>query len=92
MSGGPDGLRADRLTCLIIRLIIQTTRRDWSGSVWTDEPSNVSSPDPSGADQIDAEQATGQLIASRLPWQSAWQSTSQYQTGLWRSPWIWHLT
>jgi hypothetical protein len=25
-------------------------------------------------------------------WQSAWQSTSQHQTGLRRSGWIWHLT
>jgi hypothetical protein len=44
---------------LIIRLIIQTIRRDRMGAVWTDEASNVSRPDPSGADQIDAEhQAT----------------------------------
>jgi hypothetical protein len=44
---------------LIIRLIIQTIRPDPSGSVQTDDPSNLSSPDPSGADQIDAEhQAT----------------------------------
>ena len=44
---------------LIIRLIIQTIRRDPSGSVWTDEAPNVSRPDPSGADQIVAEhQAT----------------------------------
>jgi hypothetical protein len=43
------------LTCLIIRLIIQTIRLDPSGSVWTDDPSNVSRPDRSGADQIDAE-------------------------------------
>jgi hypothetical protein len=40
---------------LIIRLIIQTIRRDRSGAVWTDEASNLSRPDPSGADQIDAE-------------------------------------
>jgi hypothetical protein len=44
---------------LIIRLIIQTIRRDPSGAVWTDEPSNVSRLDPSGANHIDAEhQAT----------------------------------
>jgi hypothetical protein len=44
---------------LIIRLIIQTILLDPSGVVWTDEAPNVSSPDPSGADQIDAEhQAT----------------------------------
>jgi hypothetical protein len=40
---------------LIIRLIIQTIRQDPSGSVQTDEASNASRPDPSGADQIDAE-------------------------------------
>jgi hypothetical protein len=44
---------------LIIRLIIQTIRRDPSGSVWIDEASDVSRPDRSGADQIDAKhQAT----------------------------------
>jgi hypothetical protein len=40
---------------LIIRLIIQTIRRDPSGPVWIDEAPNVSRPDPSGADQTDAE-------------------------------------
>jgi hypothetical protein len=40
---------------LIIPMIIQTIRLDPSGSVWTDEASNVSSLDPSGAIQIDAE-------------------------------------
>jgi hypothetical protein len=40
-------------------LIIQTIRRDPSRSVWIDEASNLSRPDPSGADRIDAEhQAT----------------------------------
>jgi hypothetical protein len=49
----------ERLIFLIIRLIIQTIRRGPSGAVWTDEASNVSRPDRSGADQIDAEhQAT----------------------------------
>jgi hypothetical protein len=32
-------------------LIIQTIRRDRSGSVWIDDPPNVSRPDPSGADR-----------------------------------------
>jgi hypothetical protein len=51
--------RAPHLTGLIIRLIIQTIRRDPTASVWIDEASNVSRPDPTGADQIDAEhQAT----------------------------------
>jgi hypothetical protein len=36
-------------------LIIQTIRRDPSGSDQIDDPSNVSRLDPSGADQIDAE-------------------------------------
>jgi hypothetical protein len=43
---------------LIIRLIIQTMLLDPSGAVWTDEASNVSRLDPSGADQIDAEHPT----------------------------------
>jgi hypothetical protein len=47
-------------------LIIQTIRRDRSRSVQTDDPSNVSRPDPSGADQIDAEhQATDLEALSR---------------------------
>jgi hypothetical protein len=54
-----------RLGCLIIRLIIQTIRRDPSGSVWIDEASNVSRPDPSGPDRIDAEhQATDLAISA----------------------------
>jgi hypothetical protein len=40
---------------LIIRLIIQTIRRDPSESVWIDEAPNLSSEDPSGADQSDVE-------------------------------------
>jgi hypothetical protein len=40
---------------LIIRLIIQTILLYPSGAVWTDEASNLSSLDPSGAVQIDAE-------------------------------------
>jgi hypothetical protein len=36
-------------------MIIQTILLDPSGAVWTDEALNVSRPDPSGADQIDAE-------------------------------------
>jgi hypothetical protein len=44
---------------LIIRLIIQTIRRDPTGSDQIDEAPNVSRPDPTGADQTDAEhQAT----------------------------------
>jgi hypothetical protein len=40
---------------LIIPMIIQTILLDPSEAVWTDGPSNVSSLDPSGAVQIDAE-------------------------------------
>ena len=47
---------------LIIHLIIHTIRQDPSGSVWTDDPSNVSRPDPSGADQIDAEHQATDLV------------------------------
>jgi hypothetical protein len=56
---------------LIIRLIIQTIRLVPSGSVWPDEAVNVSRPDPSGADQIDAEhQATDlvvRIVDSQIP-------------------------
>jgi hypothetical protein len=46
-------------------LIIQTIRRDPSGSDQIDEASNVSRPDPSGADQTDAEhQATDLTVGS----------------------------
>jgi hypothetical protein len=40
---------------LIIHLIIQTILLDLSRAAWTDEASNVSRLDSSGADQIDAE-------------------------------------
>ena len=40
---------------LIIPMIIQMIRLLPSGAVWTDEPSDVSSLDPSGAVQSDAE-------------------------------------
>jgi hypothetical protein len=53
------------LPCLIIRLIIQTIRRVPSRSDWIDEASNLSRPDRSGADQIDAEhQATDLAVGS----------------------------
>jgi hypothetical protein len=53
--------RRSRAACLAIRflvgcaLIIQTIGLDPLGAVWTDDASNVSRLDPSGADQIDAE-------------------------------------
>jgi hypothetical protein len=64
---------------LIIRLIIQTIRLDLSGSDQIDEASNVSRPDPSGADQIDAEhlsngvgsQLVGVVIAAVWGWRPA---------------------
>jgi hypothetical protein len=40
---------------LIIPMIIQTILLDRSGAVWTDEASNVSRLDRSGAVQVDAE-------------------------------------
>jgi hypothetical protein len=53
---------------LIIRLIIQTIRQDPSGAVWIDGASDVSRPDRSGADQIDAEhQATDLAVGVRIP-------------------------
>ena len=36
-------------------MIIQTILLDPSGAVWTDEESNLSRPDPTGAIQVDAE-------------------------------------
>jgi hypothetical protein len=52
------------LPCLIIRLIIHTIRLDRTRSVWTDEASNVSRLDPSGAVQTDAQhQATDLVLA-----------------------------
>jgi hypothetical protein len=71
---------------LIIRLIIQTIRRDPSGSVWTDEASNVSRPDRSGADQIDADhQATDLAVGGSNPSRRAHHCSS---AALWqgRSP------
>ena len=51
-------------------LIIQTIRRDPSGSVWVDDPYDVNRPDRSGADQIDVEHQATDLVLriSRLPW------------------------
>jgi hypothetical protein len=53
---------------LIIRLIIHTILLYPSRAVWIDEASNVSRPDPSGANQIDAEhQATDLAVGVRIP-------------------------
>jgi hypothetical protein len=56
--GGKDSA----LHRLIIRVIIQTIRRDRSGSDQIDDLSNVSRPDPSGADQIDVEHQATDLV------------------------------
>ena len=57
--------RQNWLPCLIIRLIILTIRREPSRSIWIDDPSDVSRPDRSGVDQIDAEhQATDLAVRS----------------------------
>jgi len=70
---------------LIIRLIIQTIQQDPSGSVWIDEAPNVSRPDPSGADQIDAEHQATDLVPgcsrSRHSLEPGWmvRSPSPYQ-------------
>jgi hypothetical protein len=45
-------------------LVIQTILLYPSGAVWTDEASNVSRPDPSGADQIDAKHQATELMGS----------------------------
>jgi hypothetical protein len=47
-------------------MIIQTILLDPSGAVWTDEASNLSRPDRSGADQIDAEHPTSQSRVARF--------------------------
>jgi hypothetical protein len=53
---------------LIIRLIIHTILLYPSRAVWIDEASNVSRPDPSGANQIDAEhQATDLAVGGSNP-------------------------
>ena len=68
---------------MIIRLIIQTIRRDPSGPVQIDEASDVSRPDPSGADQIDAEhQATDLML-------SGGAITPHLPFDLWRGNAVW---
>jgi hypothetical protein len=68
----------ERLIFLIIRLIIQTIRRNRTRSVWIDEASNVSRPDPSGADQIDAEhQAMDLAVGGSNPSRRATISPAQ---------------
>jgi hypothetical protein len=65
-------------------MIIQTILLYPIGAVWTDEASNVSRLDPSGADQIDAEhQATDLAVGIRFPRGSAWSFS-------WSFPLPWH--
>src|SRR5207249_12021931 len=64
---------------LIIRLIIQTIRLDPSGSIWIDEPFNLSSPDPSGADQFDAEHQSTDLAVGVPVWPWIGQRWSRVQ-------------
>jgi hypothetical protein len=52
------GIRLKIGCALIIPMIIQTILLYPSGSVWTDEASSVSRPDPAGAIQTDAEHPT----------------------------------
>jgi hypothetical protein len=64
---------------LIIRLIIQTIRQDPSGSVWTDDPSDVSRLDRSGADQTDVEhQPTDLAVGGSNPSRRAKHAVQQY--------------
>jgi hypothetical protein len=46
---------------LNIPMIIQTIVLDPSGAVWTDDAPNLSRPDPTGTDQIDAEHQATEL-------------------------------
>jgi hypothetical protein len=72
---------------LIIRLIIQTIRRDPSGSDGIDEAPNVSSPDPSGADQSDAEhQATDLPLGLSHPSDGSSPKRARLDRDGWRCP------
>jgi hypothetical protein len=64
---------------LIIRLIIQSIRQAPSGAVWTDEAPNVSRPDPSAADQIDAEHQATDLAVGSNPSRRASADTALYR-------------
>ena len=64
---------------LIIRLIIQTIRRDPSGPDAIDEASDVSRQYPSGADQVDAEH---QATDWRLGFESLAARTTPQASGL----------
>ena len=68
VAWSPPNRGAD-VAWLIIRLIIQTIRRDPFGSDQIDEVPNLNSPDRSGAVQIDVEhQATDLAVGFDLSW------------------------
>ena len=56
-------------------LIIQTILLYPSGAVWTDEASNVSRPDPSGADQTDVEHQATDLAVELDHTDFRWRKT-----------------
>jgi hypothetical protein len=64
---------------LIIPMIIQTIILDPSGAVWTDEPSNVSRLDRSGAVQIDAEHPSRNRKVAGLEPLHFWMEGTQTQ-------------
>jgi hypothetical protein len=77
---------------LIIRLIIQTIRRDPTGSDQIDEAPNLSRADPSEADQTDAEHQSTDLVlleaaprAAPVQACSAADSASSSVVSLWNS-------
>ena len=73
-----NGARLRQGAGVIIRLIIQTIRRDPSGPDATDGPSHLSRLDPSGADQIDAEhQATDLAVGGSNPSRRATKPAGQ---------------
>jgi hypothetical protein len=75
--------RGGDVAWLIIHLIIQTIRQDPSGSVWIDDASDVSRPDPSGAHQSDVEHQTTDLAAG-TPWPD--EGLSQADRGIGAGP------
>src|SRR5215204_1036868 len=74
---------------LIIRLIIRAIRLGPTGSDQIDEAPNVSRPDPSGADQIDAEhQATDLAVGVRIPRGALNAQPRSSKRSFWRQIWL----
>jgi hypothetical protein len=72
-------------------LIIQTIRQDPSGAVWTDEAPNVSRPDPTGADQTDAEhQSTDLAVGGSNPSRRAKRAAQRLSSKRSSADPIWH--